>query len=394
MSVSGIVWILTVAVIAGLALFDYAFHVRKAHRQTLRDAAVWSGLYVTAGIVFGLAVMVFAGTSSGVEYFAGYLINEALSVDNLFVLLILVTSFAVPRFAQQKVLLFGIIFALIARTAFIFIGAALVAVFDAAFYLFSVVLFITAGNLLKPPQSGEDGADMVAVRIARCMLRTSDNYVGDRLFTTENGKRVMTPLLLVVIAVGGTDLLFAFDSIPALFGVTRSVYLVFAATAFSLLTLRQLYFLLEGLLDRLVYLSYGLAMVLGLIGVKLMLQALHANDIPFVNHGHPVPVTELSTTASLTLIVVILVLTTVMSLLSPAGRAHSAAAGVRRHATAYVNRDHEVDPAERAAIFDRLLTEERRMAALPTKYRQRLQRSELTELVRRAHQVHDAEDRG
>ncbi|MGC2655039.1 MAG: TerC/Alx family metal homeostasis membrane protein [Mycobacterium sp.] len=392
MEVSGLIWALTIAVIAGLALFDYAFHVRKAHRQTLRSAAIWSGIYIGAAIVFGLSVIVIAGTSSGIEYFAGYLINEALSVDNLFVLLVLVNSFAVPRAAQQKVLLFGVMFALIARTAFIFIGAALVAVFDAAFYVFSVILFITAGNLLKPSGSGEGSGDMVAVRIARRVVRTSDRYDGDRLFTVENGRRVMTPLLLAVIAVGGTDLLFAFDSIPAMFGLTRSVYLVFAATAFSLLTMRQLYFLLERLLDRLVYLSYGLATVLGLIGVKLMLQALHANNVPFINRGKPVPVTELSTSASLTLIVVILVLTTVVSLLSPAGRAHSAAAGARRHATAYLNRDHDVDPAEREEIFDRLLTEERRIAALPTNYRRRIQRQDLSDLLHRAHEARDADN--
>jgi tellurite resistance protein TerC len=320
MGVSGPVWALTIAVVAGLALFDYAFHVPNSHRQTLRSAAIWSAIYTGAAIVFGLGLIVLAGASPGIEYFAGYLINEALSVDNLFVLIVLVNSFAVPRAAQQKVLLFGILFALIARTAVIFVGAALVAVFNAAFYLFSVVLFVTAGNLLKPSASGEAGDDTVAVRIARRVVRTSDTYDGDRVFTVENGKRVMTPLLLVAIAVGGTDLLFAFDSIPAMFGLTRSVYLVFTATAFSLLTMRQLYFLLERLLDRLVYLSYGLAAVLGLIGVKLLLQALHANNVPFINHGKSVPVTELSTSASLTLIVAILMLTTVVSLLFP-GRA-------------------------------------------------------------------------
>jgi tellurite resistance protein TerC len=390
MSVSGTVWVLTVAIIAGLALLDYAFHVRTAQPQTVRNAAVWSGIYLGAAVVFGFGVVVIAGTPSGIEFFAGFLINEALSVDNLFVLLVLVTGFAVPRIAQQKVLLFGIMFALVARTAFIFIGAALVAVFDSAFYLFSVVLFITAGNLLRSSESGGSSDDLVAVRIARRVVPTSDDYDGDRLFTVANGKRVITPLLLVVVAVGGTDLLFAFDSIPALFGLTRSVYLVFAATAFSLLTLRQLYFLLEGLLDRLVYLSYGLASVLGLIGVKLMLQALHANNVPFVNHGKPIAVTELSTTASLTMIVAILTLTTVMSLLSPAGRAHSAAACARRHAAAYLNREYPVDPAEREAIFASMLTAERRIAALPAKYRQKFQRQEASKLVRRAHQVHDA----
>jgi tellurite resistance protein TerC len=389
MGVSGLVWALTIAVIASLALFDYAFHVRGAQPQTLRNAAVWSGIYIGAAVVFGFGVILIAGTSPGIEYFAGYLINEALSVDNLFVLLVLVTSFAVPRIAQQKVLLFGIMFALIARTTFIFIGAALVAVFDSAFYVFGVVLFITAGNLLRSPEFGGNSDDLVAVRIARRVLPTSDSYDGDRLFTVENGKRVMTPLLLAVVAIGGTDLLFAFDSIPALFGLTRSVYLVFAATAFSMLSLRQLYFLLGELLDRLVYLSYGLATVLGLIGVKLLLQALHANNVPFINHGKPIAVSVLSTTASLTMIVAILALTTVVSLLSPAGRAHSAAAYARRHATAYLNRDYRVDPAEREAIFSRMLTAERRIAALPARYQQRFERQEVSELMRRAHQAHD-----
>lgn len=391
MAVSGVVWVLTVGLIAGLALFDYVFHVRKTHQPTLRDAAFWSGVYIGAAIVFGVGVLVVAGTASGVEYFAGYLINEALSIDNLFVFLVVITSFAVPRLAQQKVLLFGIVFALVARTLFIFIGAALIAVFDWAFYLFGLVLLLTAGHLVKPSETEGRPTDTAVTRLAKRFLGFSDGYDGDRLSTVKNGKRVMTPMLLVMIALGGSDLLFAFDSIPALFGITRNVYLVFTATAFSLLGLRQLYFMIDGLLDRLVYLSYGLAAILALIGVKLMLQALHENNIPFINDGKPVPVAQVSTTVSLSVIVVTLVLTTGVSLLSRRGRAQNAVARVRRRATEYLNCRDELEAAEQEKLFTRLLAEERQIDALPTKHRARIRRQgELMDLLRQAHQTHDA----
>ncbi len=390
---SGVVWALTVAVVAGLALFDYVFHVRKSPVPTLRNALFWSAIYIGAAFAFGIGLLIVRGAGPGLEYFTGYVINEALSVDNLFIFLIIIGRFAVPRDAQQKVLLFGTVFALIARTVFIFLGAAFIAFFNWAFYLFAVVLLITAANLLKPSSTGHTSADPVLVRVARRYLRTSATYDSDRLFTVEDDKRVMTPLLLVAIAVGGTDLLFAFDSIPALFGVTQDVYLVFAATAFSLLGLRQLYFLIDGLLDRLVYLSYGLAAVLGLVGVKLLLEALHANNIPFINHGRPVPVALISTTVSLSAIVVILLITTAVSLLSSRGRARSIAARARRHADDYLNGDHQADPGERERVFAHLLTEESQIDALPTKYRDRIRQEDtLMDLLRRAHRAHDAAD--
>ena len=394
MAVSGIVWALTVAVIAGLALLDYVFHVRKTQKPTLRDSIVWSAIYIAAAIAFGVGLLIVGGTKAGVEYFAGYLINEALSIDNLFVFVIVITSFGVPRIAQQKVLLFGTVFALVARTVFIF-GAALITAFDWAFYLFGLILLLTAGNLLRPSQSEDRTADTAVIRLAKRFMGTSNGYDGDRMLTAENGKRVMTPMLLVTIALGATDLLFAFDSIPALFGLTRSVYIVFTATAFSLLGLRQMYFLIDGLLDRLVYLSYGLAAILGFIGVKLMLQALHRNNIPFINHGKRVSVGEVSTTVSLSVIVVILILTTVVSLVSARGRAENAVARARRHAIEYLNRHYETDPAEREKIFSRLLIEERQIKALPSKYRARIwQQDELMNLLRRAHQAHEAYNPG
>jgi tellurite resistance protein TerC len=391
MGASGLVWTLILAVIAGLVLFDYLFHVRETHTPTLREAAVWSTTYIVIAILFGVGVWIFGGTIMGVEFFACYVSNEALSIDNLFVFLVIISSFAVPRIAQQKVLLFGIVLALVARTAFIFVGAALITIFDWAFYLFGLVLLIMAGNLAKPSDSEGLTADTMLIRIARRFLRTSQSYDGDRLVTVENGRRVMTPMLLVMIAVGGTDLLFAFDSIPALFGLSQNVYLVFSATALSLLGLRQLYFMIDGLLDRLVYLSYGLAAILAFIGVNLMLQALHDNNIPFINGGNPVPVGEVSTTLSLTVIILILIVTTLTSLLSARGRAQNAVAGARRHATEYLDQHYETDPAEREKIFARLLAEEGQIASLPMKYRTRIRKEkELMELLEQAHRAHEA----
>jgi tellurite resistance protein TerC len=391
MAVPGMVWALTIVVLVGLTLFDYFFHVRVAHAPTLAEASVWSAIFLLIAVLFGVAVMMWAGVSKGVDFFACYLSNEALSVDNLFVFLMIIASFGVPRIAQQKVLLFGIVVAVVARTAFIFLGAAFLSVFSSAFYLFGVMLLITAGNLTKPTASETRSADTAFTRAAKRMLRTSEHYDRDRLFTEENGKRVMTPMLLAMVSVGGSDVLFAFDSIPALFGLTRDVYLIFTATALSLLGLRQLYFLIDGLLDRLIYMSYGLAAILALIGVKLMLHALRKNTVPFINAGKPVPVVEMSTTVSLLVIIAILIVTTVASMLSARGRAQNAVAGARRHASEYLDRRYEADRAEREQIFARLLTEERQIRSLPPKFRARIRaEDQLMELIAQAHQAHDA----
>jgi tellurite resistance protein TerC len=390
MGVPLVVWALTVVALIALTLVDYFVHVRESHPPTLTEAAGWSAIFVGIAVLFGAGVVAVSGVSKGIEYFACYLSNEALSVDNLFVFLVIIGSFAVPRTAQQKVLLFGILVAILARTIFIFVGAALISVFSWAFYLFAIVLLVTAGSLAKPTASEGRSADTAVIRAARRFLRTSERYDGDRLFTIENGKRVMTPMLLAMIAVGGSDLVFAFDSIPAMFGLTKNVYLMFTATTLSLLGLRQLYFLIDGLLDRLVYLFYGLAAILAFIGVKLMLHALHRNNVAFINGGNPVPVAELSSAASLTVIVVILVITTAASLLSARGRAQSAVAGARRHATEYLDQRYALDPAERERIFARLLREERQIRSLPAKYRALIGREdELMDLIQQAHRVHD-----
>lgn len=383
------VWVLTILVIAALLLFDFVFHVRKAHRPTMREAATWSSLYISAAVLFGIAVLVFGGREMGTEYFAGYVTEWALSVDNLFVFLIIMGSFSVPRALQQKVLLFGIVFSLIARGALILVGAAMIETFSWTFYLFGLVLLVTAGNLLRPEGEDAHSADNFIVRTARRLIHTTDDYDGDHLITRVDGRRAVTPMLLVMIAIGGTDLLFALDSIPAIFGLTDSAYVVFAATAFSVLGLRQLYFLIDGLLDRLIYLSYGLALILGFIGVKLVLHALHGNSLPFINDGEPVPVAEISTPLSLGVIVAVLLVTVTASVRSEKGKALSAVRTATRRAHRYLDLDYESDPAARERSYRRLLADESRLAQIPERFRHLSdEAAELHEALAAAHAAH------
>ncbi|MFD6856010.1 TerC family protein [Rhodococcus sp. NPDC060090] len=391
MHVTPLAWGLTIAVIVGLLAFDYFAHVRKAHTPTLKESAIWSSIYVGLALVFGVVVFVFGGTAMGAEYFAGYVTEKALSVDNLFVFLIIMSSFRVPRDDQQKVLLFGIVFSLFARTGFIFLGATLINSFAWVFYIFGLILLLTAGNMLRPETEESHSADNFIIRIAKRFLHTSEHYDGDKLFTIENGKRALTPMLLVMIAIGGTDLLFALDSIPAIFGLTQNVFIVFTATAFSLMGLRQLYFLLDGLLDRLIYLSFGLAAILAFIGVKLILHALHENNLPFVNDGEPVPVVEIETGTSLAVILGILIVTVIASLTSERGKAQSAISGARRLATNYADLDYTSSKEERERMFAKLIAKEEQVKALAPKYRQEAREEEgLLALIRRAHADHDA----
>lgn len=389
MTVPPLIWGITIVVILALLAFDYFFHIRKAHVPTLKEAAVWSSFYVGIAIVFGILVFIFGGSAMGSEYFAGYITEKALSVDNLFVFLIIIASFHVPREDQQKVLLFGIVFSLIARTGFIFLGAALINSFAWVFYAFGLILILTAGNLLKPEKEGDE-ADNFIIRLARKMFHTTDYYDGDKLFTQVDGKRALTPMLLVMVAIGGTDILFALDSIPAIFGLTQNVYIVFTATAFSLMGLRQLYFLIDGLLDRLIYLSYGLAAILAFIGVKLILHALHENNLPFINGGEPVEVVEISTGLSLTVIIGVLVITVVASLLSKAGKAQTAINNARRHAVNYLDLGYTADLQERERIFKALVDEERQILQMEPKYRNKAKDvDKIREQVAEAHRQHE-----
>ncbi|MCA5893563.1 TerC family protein [Isoptericola sp. NEAU-Y5] len=311
------VWIATVVVIVAMLAVDYVGHVRTPHAPSLRESALWSAAYVAVALVFGVIVWLAWGSTYGGEYFAGYITEKSLSVDNLFVFVLIMTSFRVPREFQQRVLLIGITIALVLRTVFIFAGAAIIANFAWVFYVFGAFLIWTAISQARSGTShDEEFEENSVLRLTRRLFPTTDSYVGDKLTTKIDGKRYITPMLTVMIAIGSADLLFAVDSIPAIFGLTQETYLVFAANAFSLLGLRQLYFLVDGLLDRLVYLNYGLAAILGFIGVKLLIHAMHTNEVPFINGGQHIEVVpEISTAVSLVFIVVVLAITTVASLL-------------------------------------------------------------------------------
>ncbi|MHC5557404.1 TerC family protein [Kocuria sp. U4B] len=392
MDVSTTVWAVTIVVIVGLLLFDYFFHVRKAHEPQLKEAAIWSAIYVGLALLFGLFVLLRWGGRYAGEYYAGYITEKALSVDNLFVFLIIMASFKVPRADQQKVLLFGITFALIARTALIFVGAGLINQFAWIFYAFGLILLLTAGSLIKKELATEDHdeADNVVVRLAKRFIHTTDHYDGDKLFTVHHGKRAMTPMLLVMVAIGGTDILFALDSIPAIFGLTQETYLVFTAVAFSLMGLRQLYFLIDGLLDRLIYLSWGLAIILGFIGVKLIIHALHENTLPFINGGEHVEVIEISIGTSLSVIVGVLVVTVLASLFSPKGRAVHIIGGLQTTAEKYVTLPQDAPDEQRRALAAKAARYQDKMDSISPRYREELIASEkyFHDLLDRAHGKH------
>ncbi|AXK45658.1 TerC/Alx family metal homeostasis membrane protein [Brachybacterium saurashtrense] len=393
MTVSPTIWILTIVLIVGLLAFDYIFHVRKAHIPTIREAAIWSAIYVGVALLFGVGVFVLGDSTMGTEYFAGYVTEKALSVDNLFVFLVIMSAFSVPREDQQKVLLFGITFAIIARTGMILAGAAAIEAFAWAFYIFGAILLYTAAKMLLEEFKDEEKeqGDALFVRLVKKVLPATDEFDGDRLFTIENGKRVLTPMLLVMIAIGGTDLLFALDSVPAIFGLTQNTYIVFTATVFSLLGLRQLYFLIDGLLDRLVYLSYGLSLILAFIGVKLVIHALHENDLGFINGGEPVhAIPEITTSLSLTVIIGVLTITVLASLMSPKGRAQAAVNDAHREAQAYLEMTYAEFERKRDAMYDRMIAHEKIIDGLPERFQGMVvAEKNVRELLADAHLVHD-----
>ncbi len=327
MAVSLQVWVITCVVILGLFVFDFFAHVRVPHEPTFRESAGWSAFYIGLAIAFGFVVWGYWGGQYGAEYFAGYVTEKALSVDNLFVFTVIMASFAVPRKYQQKLLLLGIVMALVMRAGFIAVGAAAISAFSWVFYIFGIFLILTALKLARESgheREAEEERESRLVKLVRRFVPVSDDYDEDRFTTRLGGRRAATPMLLALVAIGFTDLLFALDSIPAIYGLTEEPYIVFAANAFALMGLRQLYFLIGGLLDRLVYLSAGLAIILGFIGVKLVLHALHKNSLPFVNGGRYVDVPEISTGLSMGVIGTVLVVTTVASLVRTRSRRDSA----------------------------------------------------------------------
>ncbi|MFJ3034528.1 TerC family protein [Curtobacterium pusillum] len=296
-----------------ILLADLLIVARRPHVPTLRESAVWVGIYVGLALVFAVAMLVFAGTEPAGQFLAGWLTEYSLSIDNLFVFVILMARFSVPKTIQQEVLMLGIIIALVLRGIFILVGAQLIEDFSWIFYIFGAWLVWTAIQQLRG-EDEDDDKDSFIVRVLRRRVRITDTFDGMKFRTTEDGVRHFTPLLVVLIAIGTTDLLFALDSIPAIFGITESAFIVFTANVFALMGLRQLYFLLGGLLERLVYLKYGIAFILAFIGVKLVLHALHANELPFLNGGEHIEwAPEISTTVSLLVIVGAMAVSTVAS---------------------------------------------------------------------------------
>ena len=321
MAITPLIWIITIAITIAFFIFEFFAHVRTPHEPTIGESARWSAFYIGLAVLFGVGIGLVSGWGFGGEYFAGYLTEKALSIDNLFVFLIVMTGFAVPKRFQQKVLMIGIIIALIMRGGFIAIGAALIQNYSWVFYIFGALLLVLAyrqafGSHESDPSTGR------IVKFVRRILPITDDYHGDRLSVKIDGKRFFTPMLLTIVAIGFIDLIFAVDSIPAIYGLTNEAYIVFTANAFALMGLRQLYFLIGGLLERLVYLAQGLAVILGFIGVKLVLHALHVNELPFINGGRSVDwAPEIPIWFSLLFIGVTIAVATVLSLRKTRGTA-------------------------------------------------------------------------
>ena len=324
------VWTLTIAGIIGLFIFDFFVVVRKPHEPSFRESVGWSIFYIALALAFGAAMYLWSTPVKAGEYFAGYVTEKALSVDNLFVFLIIMARFAVPPAYRQRVLLIGIAIALFLRGLFIAAGAAALEHFSWTFYLFGAFLLWTAVSIARekaedhgPHVDGAQFKENRALRLARRVMRTTEGYRGGALWVKERGAIFATPMLMVMIAIGTTDVLFALDSIPAIFGLTQDPYIVFTANAFALLGLRQLFFVVDGLLKRLVYLSYGLAAILLFIAVKLVIEALHHNELPFINSGEPVHLVDIPIWFSLTFILVTIGVAAVASVVSTRRRATS-----------------------------------------------------------------------
>ncbi|HSR22953.1 MAG TPA: TerC family protein [Candidatus Eisenbacteria bacterium] len=316
-------WLASVGLLVGLLAVDVFVIGRRPHEPSLRECSIAIAVFVGLAIAFGLGVLVFAGGRYAGEFYAGWLTEYSLSVDNLFVFVIIMARFGVPRPLQQTALLVGIILALVMRGVFIALGAAAIQNFSWVFYIFGGFLLYTAVKLATQRESGEgELEENRLLRMVERRLPATQGYHGVKLLTRVNGRRLITPMFVVIVALGTTDLLFALDSIPAIYGLTKEPYLVFTANVFALMGLRQLYFLIGGLLERLVYLSLGLSVVLGFIGVKLVMEALHENELPFVNGGqHISAVPSIPIWLSLAFILGTLAITTVASLVTVRRRA-------------------------------------------------------------------------
>ena len=316
-------WGILALVAIGLVALDFLGHARDPHPPTAAEAARWTLFYVGLAAVFGVGIWLTNGWLYAQEFYAGWAMEWSLSVDNLFVFILILKAFRVPRENQQKALLFGIVIALGLRLVFILLGAALVARFSWVFFIFGVWLLWTAFSQIKETATGgsddKEYEENAFIRVVRRVLPITDGFIGDRMLYRHGGRTYLTPLFVVVLALGSADLMFAFDSIPAIFGITSQAFLVFACNVFALMGLRQLFFLVDALLGKLVYLGYGLGVILSFIGIKLILEALHANTLPFINGGRGLEwAPEISVSVSLGVIVVTLVVTVIASLVRSA----------------------------------------------------------------------------
>lgn len=319
MDVSMTLWVLTILGLCALIGADF-FIGRKPHDVSIKEAGIWTGVWIALAAVFGIGLLVWGDSKASGEFFAGFITEKSLSVDNLFVFILIMAKFSVPSHLQQRVLLFGVLIALVLRAIFIAAGAAVIANFSWVFYIFGAFLIYTAWKLIQEARSSEEEEEWEENRLLKAAEKkfgVADQYHGTKLFIQKNGKKIMTPLMIVMLAIGTTDVLFAMDSIPAIFGLTQDPYIVFTANAFALMGLRQLYFLIGGLLKKLVHLSYGLSVILGFIGVKLVLHALHENGVH---------VPEISIPFSLSVICGVLVITTITSLIASKKQAEKEAA--------------------------------------------------------------------
>ncbi|MET7506532.1 TerC family protein [Streptomyces albidoflavus] len=320
MEVSMTLWVLTIVGLVVLIGADF-FIGRKPHDVSIKEAGIWTIVWIVLAVLFGVGLLIFGGGQPAGEFFAGYITEKSLSVDNLFVFVLIMAKFSVPSQYQQRVLLIGVLIALVLRAIFIAAGAAIIANFSWVFYIFGAFLIYTAWKLIQEARAGDDDEEFEENRLLKAAERrfgVADRYHGTKLFIEKNGKKIMTPMLVVMLAIGTTDVLFALDSIPAIFGLTQDPYIVFTANAFALMGLRQLYFLLGGLLRKLVHLSYGLSVILGFIGVKLVLHALHESGVN---------VPEISIPVSLGVICGVLVVTTITSLYASRKQAEAEKAG-------------------------------------------------------------------
>jgi tellurite resistance protein TerC len=306
-NVSLTIWLLTIVALCVLVGADFLIG-RKPHDVSVKEAGIWTVVWVVLACLFGLGLLLFGGGKPTGEFFAGYITEKSLSVDNLFVFVLIMGKFAVPSQYQQRVLMVGVVMALVLRAGFIAAGAAIITAFSWVFYIFGAFLIWTAWKLVQDARKDghdEEYEENKLLKMVEKRFGVADRYHGTKLWIEENGKRVMTPMLVVMLAIGSTDVLFALDSIPAIYGLTQDPYIVFTANAFALMGLRQLYFLIGGLLKKLVHLSYGLSIILGFIGVKLVLHALHESGVH---------VPEISIPFSLGFIVLVLAITTLTSL--------------------------------------------------------------------------------